>query len=290
MKLLYFPGCKIPFHLPAYNRSTRSVLSALEIELVEMDLNCCGYPVRHQNFSAFLLSSARNLALAEAQGLDILTPCKCCFGSIKHALYWLRRKPTLRVRINQRLASENLQWRDRSDVIHLLSLLYHKVGTRRIQEHVLTPLEHLRVAAHYGCHALRPAEVTAFDNPTSPQLFEALVAATGATPVFWARRTECCGNPLWNKNQNMALALMERKLASAQEAGAELLCSACTYCQLQFDETRRMHLNADPTQGRLQAILFPQLLGMSMDLPAENLGLDSLTRTGACAFTANAGK
>lgn len=290
MKLLYFPGCKIPFHLPAYDRSTRSVLSALEVELVDMDLNCCGYPVRHQDFSAFLLSATRDLALAEAQGLDILTPCKCCFGSFKHALYWLRRRPALRDRINSHLAAENLHWSDRSDVIHLLSLLYHKVGTHRLQDHVRTPLEHLKVAAHYGCHALRPVEVTGFDNPTAPQLFEALVAVTGATPVFWARRTECCGNPLWSKNQRLALALMEKKLASAQEAGAEMLCSACTYCQLQFDEIRRQHPHADPTQGRLQAILFPQLLGLSMDLPAENLGLDPRTLTGACAFTVEAGK
>ena len=67
---------------------------------------------------------------------------------------------------------------------------------------------------------------------------------------------------------------MNKKLVSVQEAGADMLCSACTYCQLQFDETRRRHPNADPTQGRLQAILFPQLLGMSMDLSAENLGLE----------------
>ena len=184
MKLLYFPGCKIPFHMPAYGRSTRSVLSALEIELVDMDLSGCGYPVRHQDFSAFLLSSTRNLALAEAQGVDILTPCKCCYGSLKHALYWLRRKPAMRDRVNQHLAAENLHWRDRSDVIHLLSLLYHTVGTRRLQDRVSTPLEHLNVAAHYGCHALRPAEVTAFDSPTAPRIFEELIAVTGANPVF----------------------------------------------------------------------------------------------------------
>lgn len=275
MKLLYFPGCKIHDHLPAYDASTRAVLTKLSVALVDTELNCCGYPVRHQSFKAYLLSAARNLALAEAQGLDILTPCKCCFGSFKHALYWLRRKPALAEEINRRLASENLHWADRSDAVHLLSLLHNQVGGERLKAQVKAPMQAVKVAAHYGCHALRPAAVTAFDNPTAPQLFESLVAATGAHPVLWARRTECCGGPLWEKNPRMALALMEKKLASAQDAGADYLCSACTYCQLQFDGVRRQHPQADPTQGRLKAILYPQLLGLAMGLPGEALDLEA---------------
>ncbi len=287
MKLFYFPGCKLEHHLPAYDRATRAVLKRFAVDLVEREFNCCGYPIRHQSFAAYLFSAARNFALAEAQGLDILTPCKCCFGSFKHARYWLRRKATLREAVNRRLAAEGLRWEDRSDVVHLLSLLHHRVGSDLLRSAVTHPLDDLRVAAHYGCHALRPAEVTAFDNPTAPQLFEALVAVTGATPVHWSRRTECCGNPLWEKNPRMALALMEKKLLSAHDAGAAYLCTACTYCQLQFDTIRRQHPGHDPAQGTLTAILYPQLLGLSMGLPAEELGLESQT---APAFTACAGR
>lgn len=288
MKLLYFPGCKIKDHLPAYDASTRAVLGGLRIELVDQEMNCCGYPVRHQSFGAYLFSAARNLALAEARGLDILTPCKCCLGSFKHALYWLRRKPLIKAEINRRLATENLHWADRSDVIHLLSLLHHHVGGQKLKARATAPLKAMRVAAHYGCHALRPAAVTGFDNPTAPQLFENLVAATGATPVLWSRRTECCGGPLMEINPRMALALMEKKLASAQEAGADYLCSACTHCQLQFDGARRQHPQADPTQGRLKILLYPQLLGLAMDLPADQLGLGSSAELATVAFTAQA--
>jgi heterodisulfide reductase subunit B len=290
MKLLYFPGCKLEHDLPAYDKATRAVLETLAIEPVDLELNCCGYPVRHQSFPAFLLSAARNLALAEARGLDLLTPCKCCFGSFKHALHWLRHRPALRREINGHLAREGLKWEDRSDVLHLLSLLHHRVGTDQLATQVTAPLTGLRVAAHYGCHALRPVAVTAFDNPTAPRIFEDLVAATGATPVSWSRRTECCGNPLWEKNSRISLALMEKKLASAQEAGADYICSACTYCQLQFDHVRRRYPEADPTSGSVSAVLYPQLLGLAMGLGPERLGLSSEAVPAPAAFTARAGR
>jgi heterodisulfide reductase subunit B len=289
MKLLYFPGCKLEYHLPAYDQATRAVLGRLSVDLVDQELNCCGYPVRHQSFPAFLLSAARNLAIAEAFGLEILTPCKCCFGSLRHALYWLRRKPALGQEINGHLAREGLSWEDRSGVIHLLSLLHQRVGNDPLKAQVASPLTGVRVAAHYGCHALRPVEITAFDNPTAPRIFEDLVAAAGATPVFWSRRTECCGNPLWEKNSRISLALMEKKLASAQEAGADYICSACTYCGLQFDGIRRRHPEADPTGGSVSAIVYPQLLGLAMGLPRERLGLTP-DMPAPAAFTARAGR
>jgi heterodisulfide reductase subunit B len=290
MKLLYFPGCKLDDQLPAYDQATRAVLDLLSIELVDREMNCCGHPIRHQSFTAFLFSAARNLALAEAEGLAILTPCKCCFGGFKHAHYWLRRKPALREGINDRLAEEGLRWEDRSDVFHLLSLLHNLVGDKALRAHVSSPLNNVRVAAHYGCHALRPADITAFDNPTAPRIFEALVAITGATPVPWSRRTECCGNPLWEKNPRMSLALMEKKLLSARDAGADYICSACTHCQLQFDGVRRQHPQADPTEGKLSAIVYPQLLGLSMGLPPERLGLGPEIAPAPSAFTAHSGR
>ncbi|MGD9187656.1 MAG: heterodisulfide reductase-related iron-sulfur binding cluster, partial [Desulfobacteraceae bacterium] len=61
------------------------------------------------------------------------------------------------------------------------------------------PLTNLRVAAHYGCHALRPANITGFDNPLTPTIFERLIEATGASIADWPLRLDCCGHPLWKK-------------------------------------------------------------------------------------------
>lgn len=280
MRYAYFPGCKIPWHLPQYGQATQAVCSRLGLELTELEFGCCGYPIRHSSFEASMFTAARNFALAENEGLTIMTPCKCCFGNLRHAAWWLRESPELAESVRRRLAAEGLRLPQHPEVVHLLTALDAPEsgrGAHRIREMVMYPLTGLRVAAHYGCHALRPGHVTRFDNPLEPTIFERLLQACGVTPVRWPLRLECCGNPLWGKNDELAAKLALRKLSDAAAAGAETLCTACTYCQLQFDAMRpRMAGLVAP--GALEqappAVLFPQLLGLALGLDAEELGLE----------------
>ncbi len=277
MKYAWFPGCKIPFHQPQYGEASVAVCRTLGIELVDIEMGCCGYPVRHQSFEASVLSSARNLALAAAEGLPILTPCKCCYGNLRHAAYWLERTPELRRLVDSWLAEEGLQLpgnaADFPESVHLLTALDRDVGARIIADRVATPLTGLKVAAHYGCHALRPGNVTRFDNPLQPTIFERLVEATGATAVYWPMRLECCGNPLFGKDDRMALKLARKKLVDAKAAGAQVVCTACTYCQLQFDTHRELLHEHMPLEGAPASVLYPQLLGLALGLDREALGL-----------------
>jgi heterodisulfide reductase subunit B len=286
MRFAIFWGCKIPFYLAQYALSSRSVLEALGVKLVDIEFGCCGYPVRNLNFDSFILSAARNLALAQQQAVNILTPCKCCFGTLKHADYWLRQSDSLRDNINALLEEEGLRWQKGIEIKHLLSALLQDVGVEAIKDQVKHPYEGLKVAAHYGCHALRPSKVTHFDNPTDPTLFERLIAVTGAKSVRWQRRLECCGNPLWGKNNQLSLDLMARKLADAKQAGADYLCSACTYCQIQFDTVQAQEFINDGGENGLPSILFPQLLGLSLGLSEGALGLNfnKIDISGVCKY------
>jgi len=274
MRFAYFPGCRIPYDLTDYGRSTKAVLAALGVELVEIEFNCCGYPVRHLSSEAFLLSAARSLALAGRRGLDILTPCQCCFGNLKHADHRLRREAALRDGINRVFGEEGLCWEGRIRPRHLLSVLAEEVGLKAIREKVERPYRALPVAAHYGCHALRPGHITQFDNPLAPTIFEELVAVTGATSVEWPLRLECCGAPLSGKNDRLSEAMMERKVADAREAGAACVCTACTYCQIQFDTWQEISASGRFGASPLPSILYPQLLGLALGLPGEALGLE----------------
>ena len=105
MKFAGFLGCKIPYYLNHYGTSTKAVLSKLGIELEEIEFSCCGYPTRHLDTESYIFTAARNLALAEARDLDILTPCKCCFGSLQHARHWLTQ--------DEKLAREKLKSREK---------------------------------------------------------------------------------------------------------------------------------------------------------------------------------
>ena len=273
MKFAFFKGCKIPYYMEQYGMSTRAVLKTFGVSLAELDFSCCGYPNRDLHFESFVLSAARNLALAEKKNLDILTPCKCCYGSLKHAFHFLRENERLRRDINVELAKERLIWKGKSKVKHLLTVLCDDIGLPAIYASIVNPLGGLNVAAHYGCHALRPSNIVHFDDPLAPSIFEDLISATGAKPVPWPRRLDCCGNPLWGKNNAISLSLMRTKIADACESGADCICTACTYCQIQFDTVQSSDKRNNAALPEIPSILYPQLLGLSMGLPERLLGI-----------------
>lgn len=272
MQYLYFPGCKLHSLLPHYDRSTRAILEVLNVHLVDRELNCCGYPVRHLDFTAAMLAGARVLAVAASMDLPLLTPCKCCFGNLKQADYWMQKDAVLRDRINGILKKEALHWQEGVKVRHLLNALNDDVGLTHLQQQVRGTVPELKVAVHYGCHALRPGDVTRFDNPLAPTIFENIVALTGAHTVNWPLRLECCGYPLWGKNNRLSLDLMQRKLTDARAAGAQMLLTACTYCQLQFDDVRHQQPDTASTSEQIPAVLVSQLLGRVFGLDLEDMG------------------
>lgn len=268
MKYALFLGCKIPSQLPAYEASTRAVLAHLGITLVDLEFDCCGYPARNYSHDAFVVAAARNLALAERAGLDVLTPCKCCFGTLRHAIRFLREDAQLCSRVNAALAEEGLAWSGTTEVEHLLTVLARTVGIDALAAAVRMPRAGLRVAAQYGCHALRPGNVTGFDNPMAPTIFENLIRATGATPVDWPRRLDCCGDPLHDANAALSEGMTRAKIADALESGAEVLCTACPHCHLRFDAVQ-----AGTSDAAIRTLLYTQLLGLALGLPAKSLGL-----------------
>lgn len=273
MKYALFMGCKIPFYLEHYGVSSKAVLHALGVKTVELNFNCCGYPNRDIDFKSFVFSSARNIALAEKKGLDLITPCQCCFGTLKQAVWFLKQNEELRNDINAELGKERLKYEGSVAVKHTLTVLAKDIGLQAIKGKIRKPVPGLKVAAHYGCHALRPGEITGFDNPNSPRIFEELIELTGAAAVDWPRRLDCCGNPLLGKNDEMSHNLMKTKLLDARDSGAHVVCTACTYCQIQFDAVQKREMANKDNRTQMPAILYTQLLGRCMGLPENKLGI-----------------
>lgn len=273
MKYALFLGCNIPARVEQYELSARAVLRQVDVPVTDIrEFNCCGYPLRNSNRKAFLFSSAVNLALAESAGLDIMVLCKCCFGSLKEAAHVLGEDGGLREEINGLLAGRGLTYGGRVQVRHFLSVLYHEVGLDVIKGKVTAPYKKFKIATHYGCHALRPSKVTEFDDPVAPTLFDRLVEVTGAKSVDWASKLECCGAPVLGVNDALSMKLTRRKLSDGKKAGADYLCSACPYCHLQFDTVQGMMVSGNGSDP-LASILYPQLLGLSMGIDEETLGI-----------------
>jgi heterodisulfide reductase subunit B len=268
VKYALFLGCKIPSQLPAYEASTRAVLAHLGVTLVDLDFRCCGYPARNISRDAFAVAAAGNLALAERAGLDLLTPCACCFGSLRHAVRLLQEDAGLRARVKQALAAEGLVWSGNARVEHLLQVLAETIGDDALAAAVRRPRTGLRVAAQYGCHTLRPSDVARFDHALAPALFETLIRATGATAIDWPRRLDCCGDPLHETNALLSESMTRAKISDALDSGAEAICTACPHCHLRFDAVQ-----SGKPEPAIRSLLYTQLLGLAMGLPAKSLGL-----------------
>ncbi len=269
MNLAVMRCCATAPLLDAYEAATDSVLSRLGFGLVDLDFNCCGYPLRNARFEAYVLSSARNLALAERARVDLVTVCSCCYGSLKQADHLLRLDGGLRATANAALAGERLACSGGANVRHLLEVLRDDVGLERLRRERARSFEGVRIACHYGCHLLRPSDVLQLDDARAPSILDDLVEATGATSVPWSAKLDCCGAPVWGVNDALSLELTVRKVASAKEGGADLLCVVCPYCWLQLDRAQQA-LADDP----LPLILVHQLLGLSLGIDAAALGLD----------------
>ena len=274
MKFAFFLGCTIPARLPQYEASSRAVLEAFGVELVDVkEFNCCGYPLRNTDHKAAMLASARNIALAESKNLDMLVLCQCGFGMLKHADYHLKKDPGLKKEINALLHREGMSYEGGVEIKHLLPVLHRDVGIETIKEKVARPFQELKIATHYGCHALRPSEITQFDDPVNPRLFDDLVEATGAESIDWQARLDCCGAPLFGVNDDLSMDLMEKKVTNARESGAEYLCVGCPYCQIQFDTVQTILHRERGGNHLLPPILYPQLLGLSLGIESRVLGL-----------------
>jgi len=270
-----FLGCNVQARLPQHERSSKAVFGKLGVRLLDIkEFNCCGYPLKNINFNGSILLSARNLALAEQQGADIMTLCGCGFGTLKNANQLLKGDVALREEVNSHLKKEGLRYKGTIEVKHFSQVLHQEVGLERIKESLIRRFEGLKIATHYGCHTIRPSKIVQFDDPVAPTMFDQLVKVTGAESVPWEMKLDCCGAPLWGFNNDLSMSLTGKKLENARESGADYLCTACSYCQLQFDAVQGVMLSEGKAKYPIPSIFYTQLLGLCLDIDSKELGLD----------------
>lgn len=274
MRILLFPGCKVLYYVPQYETAGRLILKSFDIEVEDIEFNCCGYPVRFLDFKSFIFSSARNIALAGKRGLPLVCLCQCCYGTLRYADLLVKQHEDLREELNGLLQEEGLRYPEQVEIKHLLNVLYEDIVLENIRKKIIRPFTSLKVAAHYGCHILRPHDVVQFDDPVNPNKFEKLIEVTGSKSVNWPLRLQCCGDPLYGKNDDLARELGEKKMTSAGMAGANLICVGCTHCQMQFNRIGTSLMEQGSVQSVLPSLLYPQLLGLSLGLEPSVLGID----------------
>jgi heterodisulfide reductase subunit B len=277
LKYVMFLGCAVPYRVSSYEISSRKVLQKLGVELVEMpEFNCCGLPMDPVSHEMMLILAARNLALAEKQGLNILTLCPGCAGTLKKVNKMLKADKALREEINGHLKEAGLEFKGTLEVKHILQALMEDVGLERIKKAVVKPLTMLKVAEHNGCHILRPKEYIGFDDPEDPEALKALIEATGATCLDYMDETECCGAPSVGVNDKIPLQLTRDKLNHVKAVDAQALITICPFCHTMYDTNQtRIERMFSETYG-IPVLHYPQLLGLAMGISPEELAFKEL--------------
>jgi heterodisulfide reductase subunit B len=276
-KYLMFLGCAVPYRVSSYEISSRKILAKLGVELVEMpEFNCCGLPFDPVSHETMLIMAAKNLALAEQQGLNILTLCPGCAGTLKKVNKTLKADKALREEINTHLKEVGLEFRGTTETKHLLQLLKEDVGVEKIKASVTHSLTDFKVAEHNGCHILRPKEYIGFDDPEDPQTLKMLIEATGATCLDYIDETECCGAPSVGVSDKIALQLARDKLKHIKMVDAQALITVCPFCHIMYDTNElRIEKTFNEVYG-IPILHYPQLLGLAMGMSPEELAFGEL--------------
>ncbi len=276
-KYIIFLGCAIPYRVAAYEVSSRKVLQKLGVELVEMpEFNCCGLPMDPVDHEMMLVMAARNLALAEQQGLNILALCTGCAGTLRKVNQTLKQDKKLREDVNSSLREAGLEFKGTVEVKHLVQALVEDVGLDKVKESVTHPLTTLQVAEHNGCHVLRPREYSGFDDPEDPKMLRSLIEATGARCLDYMDEAECCGAPSVGINDKIPLQLTRDKLNNIKSVGAQALITICPFCHMMYDTNQvRIERMFNETYG-IPVLHYPQLLGLAMGMTPEELALREL--------------
>ncbi len=270
MRIGYYPGCSLLGSSREFDESSRAVLKALGVELVEVpDWNCCGASSAHiLNHELSIALPARILALAEQAGLkEILAPCAACSNRLLSAQQELEKHPELLPGIEKAIG---MPYRGTVKIVNILEVL----DRLKVLISVLTKAPFKKkVASYYGCLLVRPPHVVEFDRPEDPQSMDLLLQAVGATPVEWPFKTECCGAAFSVTRTDIVAKLSGKLVQDAVKRGADAIVVACPMCHSNLD-LRRAEINEYlQKEYAVPAMFITQVVGLALGLDPKVLGL-----------------
>jgi heterodisulfide reductase subunit B len=261
--------------------SIRNVFKALGIKLREAsDFNCCmpACLVHSVDFKRGLALTARNLCIAEEEGLPLLTLCSSCFGNLSRAKYLLSRDEDLRNDVNGILREVGKRYSGTVRVEHVVTSLYNDYAPERLTEVIRIPLSRIRAASFYGCHIFLPYRYAKFDDPEFPGKLDNLIEITGAESIDYNEKTSCCigcGSFFGKVSEKAGQALAEAILDSVKQTDADCIVATCPFCMMQLEMGQ---IRAKQERGKdygIPVIHYVDLLGLSMGLEPKELGLDT---------------
>ena len=271
MKIGYFPGCTLHSSAREFDKSLKAVAEPLGIDLVEVqDWGCCGATSAHAtNHLLSIALPARTLALAEEQGIErLLVPCAACYSRMATANHEMIHDEEMKAKVEDAIERT---YSGSVEVVSITEFLRDIAPT--IKEKVSQSLSDVQVACYYGCLLLRPPEIHTYDDTEDPNSMESITKATGAKPVSWNMRLECCGGGFSIPRTGSVVRLGRSILEDALEAGAQAVVLACPMCHSNLDLRQKAMAKRSDKEMMVPILYITQLVGLALGLDPAALDL-----------------
>jgi len=262
----YFPGCASESTAKSTTLANEFIFGAIGVDLIEIkDWNCCGATSAHTLSDAMGLAlPARPLARAEEDwpDLDVVTGCASCYARLKLTNHRVRTDKEARYMAEKIIGRP---YEAKREVLSFLDVFADAEVRAALESALLRRFKKLKAACYYGCLYVRPAGITGARDRENPQSMDELAALTGAEPVDWGFKTECCGAAHQNDAAFETRPLAGRIIENARACGADVILTACPMCQLNLEMRQYEYIRkrAEKLGGK------PQFPLLSMALPPD---------------------
>lgn len=284
MKVGFFIGCNTAFHRPDLEKAVRYVFPAFGIEIDDLEgQSCC--PTWGTMPSIDLIGwcalGARNYVIAEEKGVEMITVCSTCHGSLAMTGYRMQTNPQIKNKVNELLAEFGKEFKGTSRIRHAVRYLYKEVGTDRIKDSLKYRLDGLTVAIQPGCLSLWPKEVFVDkeEDTFHPKVLKELCEVLGASTPYYRQLLDCCGmGGMRSTDMEKSFRLVERKISSMKkEANPDLIVTGCSSCLIQFDTAQEFLQKKGRIYFEIPVLHYIQLLAVC--LGADPQQVTGLSRT-----------
>jgi len=272
MKVGFYPGCSLEGSSKEYSQSLYAVAEKCGVTLEEIkDWSCCGASAAHSlNHDLSIALPARNLALAEKQEMtEIVIPCAACYSRLASSQKTLLEDQSV---LKKTQGFIDIKFDGNVRLLTVFEFLQKYIFP--VSDQFIVNKLNQKTACYYGCLLARPKELTKLDRPENPMEMESVLEKAGATSIEWAFKTECCGAGFSMSRTDLVAKLSGRILEDAAERGAESIIVACPMCQSNLDLRRPEIKKQLKKDINIPVLFITQALGLSMGIPAKELGLD----------------
>ncbi len=274
-RVAYYKGCLASLSAKELDTSTRALAPKLNLQLADLEtVTCCGAGDIHEAEPDYYLHlNARILAYAEETGADtLMTICNVCTLNLRQANWQLKNDERLLERVNQNLETVGVPaYSGNVEVKHLLWLIAEGEGYELLKQAAHKGLKGLRVAPFYGCQILRPSKLLGFENPDRPWSLEAIIEACGGEPIDYPAKIKCCGFPIIQAREEVALGELIQPIEQAYEAGADAIVTPCPLCHLSLDAWQSKLEKATGRRLQMPILHLSQLIGVAAGVPDSAL-------------------